>query len=265
MVGDSQQTILIVDDDKKLVRSLQILCEIHGYDVHSAVDGEKALKAIAKHAPDVILLDIAMPKMNGLAFLKEIAGADGKPKYPVVVLTARPHLGEFFSDVDVDAFLEKPFDSQELLDEIARALARRRESSFSASRSWAVTTEPPRGRRVLLADDERAVRLRIEKALHDEGYEVEALVDGTDVVERAVIWKPSILLMRHILSGMNGDCIATLLSEIPHAKKIPVILYADTVVPEIGLRLKAKCPGVAYVGSVEPGRLLQSVKHVLEA
>lgn len=64
--------IAIVEDEKSLAFAYQTILEKHGYEVFVAYDGEEALEVMAKHAPDLVLLDINMPKMNGLEFLRHL-------------------------------------------------------------------------------------------------------------------------------------------------------------------------------------------------
>jgi CheY-like chemotaxis protein len=67
--------IAIVEDEKTLALAYQTILEKHGYEVFIANDGEEALEVMAKHAPDLVLLDINMPKMNGLEFLRHLEKA----------------------------------------------------------------------------------------------------------------------------------------------------------------------------------------------
>jgi CheY-like chemotaxis protein len=64
--------IAIVEDEKNLALAYRTILEKHGYEVYVAYDGEEALEIIAKHSPDLVLLDMNMPKMNGLEFLRHL-------------------------------------------------------------------------------------------------------------------------------------------------------------------------------------------------
>jgi two-component system response regulator VicR len=67
--------IAIVEDEKSLALAYKTILEKHGYEVYVAYDGEEALDIVAKHTPDLILLDIKMPRMNGLEFLRRLEKA----------------------------------------------------------------------------------------------------------------------------------------------------------------------------------------------
>ena len=114
--------ILLVDDDPSLLATMGQFLKFEGYDVTTAESGETALEHLKIIRPDIIVLDMSMPGMGGMCFLKSIMGPDGKPQYPVLVLTARSQMAEMFGDIEVDGFMSKPADPDGLLQEIARIL-----------------------------------------------------------------------------------------------------------------------------------------------
>jgi CheY-like chemotaxis protein len=75
-------TILVVDDDPAVVTTLQKTLESEGYAVLAATDGAQALRIVNRTPPDLVLLDLKMPGVSGVGFLKQIAGPDGKSRFP---------------------------------------------------------------------------------------------------------------------------------------------------------------------------------------
>ena len=116
--------VLVVDDDPGIAGSLNRALSREGYAVELATDGEEALAAVAKDAPDVMLLDVSMPRLDGLSVCRRLR-ADGN-RLPILVLTARDSLGDRVAGLDAgaDDYLVKPFDLEELLARL-RALMRR--------------------------------------------------------------------------------------------------------------------------------------------
>jgi len=113
------KTILVVDDDRLVVELARRTLEQHGYDVFTAGNGEEALKALATKIPDLIILDVQMPDMNGYTFIVE---KNKMPQYfniPVVMLTASSEMGPLFKRHGVKGYLIKPFKLQELFDKVA--------------------------------------------------------------------------------------------------------------------------------------------------
>ncbi len=105
--------ILIVDDDALVRASLAAVLDCEGYEVYGADDGEAAIKSAIEHQPDLVLLDLNMPNMDGwTAFVKL---EHTRPLIPVIVITARPHQYKQAVKLGVDAFMEKPLNFPVLL------------------------------------------------------------------------------------------------------------------------------------------------------
>lgn len=84
---ESKATILIVEDDPLMSRLYSKVFSIEGYEVITAADGEEALSAVHKNLPTLILLDVMMPKMNGLELLEKLKSDPSTKKIPVIMLT----------------------------------------------------------------------------------------------------------------------------------------------------------------------------------
>ncbi len=83
------KTILIVEDEEDLVTMVKFQFEVNGYQVITASNGIEGLAKLSQTAPDLILLDLNMPKVGGIEFCHRIALSNGELKYPFLVLTAR--------------------------------------------------------------------------------------------------------------------------------------------------------------------------------
>jgi two-component system, OmpR family, response regulator MprA len=121
--------ILVADDDAAVRESLRRSLAFNGYDVSLASDGEEALAAAADGAPDLVLLDVNMPGLDGLEVCRRIRASGSE--VPVLMLTARVEVGDRVLGLDAgaDDYLPKPFALEELLARIRALLRRVKEAS----------------------------------------------------------------------------------------------------------------------------------------
>ncbi len=116
--------ILVVDDEPTVRENLRIGLEFEGYSVALAEDGVDALAQVGASAPDLVIMDVMMPRMDGLTACRRLRARD--PATPILMLTARTATGDLVAGLDTgaDDYLTKPFDFDALLARI-RALLRR--------------------------------------------------------------------------------------------------------------------------------------------
>lgn len=115
--------VLVADDDPQLVRALRITLAAHGYDVVAAADGAAAIVLAAQTHPDIVLLDLGMPHLNGVQVIEALRGWSSAP---IIVVSGRTGSGDKVEALDAgaDDYVTKPFQVDELLARL-RALSRR--------------------------------------------------------------------------------------------------------------------------------------------
>lgn len=118
------KTVLIADDEPNIVISLEFLLEQAGYQVLVAHDGQEALDAIRRQTPDLVLLDVMLPRLSGFDVCQKIRENPDWQDVRVVMLTAKGREVEVSKGLALgaDAYITKPFSTQELLAEIAAQL-----------------------------------------------------------------------------------------------------------------------------------------------
>ena len=125
MSKPSNARILVVDDEPQNIRLLQIRLQADGYAVLAANSGQEALELVQENAPDLILLDIMMPGMNGFEVCQRIRAEEATQFIPVVMVTALLEQEDRIKAIEAgaDDFISKPFDSHEVLARV-RSLVR---------------------------------------------------------------------------------------------------------------------------------------------
>ena len=108
--------ILAVDDEKAIVRLVQVNLEREGYQVVTAYDGREALENVASERPDLVVLDVMMPYMDGFEVLQQLKKDPETRDIPVIMLTAKAQDADVFRgwQSGVDCYLTKPFNPMEL-------------------------------------------------------------------------------------------------------------------------------------------------------
>jgi two-component system, OmpR family, response regulator MprA len=129
--NERQARVLIVEDDEDIAQVLQRSLRLEGYETRIAGDGEAALGAANDFVPDLVVLDLGLPKLDGMDVARRLRAGDD---VPILMLTARDALESRVEGLDAgaDDYLVKPFERQELLARL-RALLRRRPPRGSAS------------------------------------------------------------------------------------------------------------------------------------
>jgi CheY-like chemotaxis protein len=117
--AEAHRHVLVVDDDSDIRETLVALFEGEGYSASGAVDGAEGLAQARERPPDAIVLDLAMPGLDGRRFLEAQRAEPALASVPVVVISASD-----FAMEGVHLFLSKPFDFNTLLTNVARCLAR---------------------------------------------------------------------------------------------------------------------------------------------
>lgn len=122
----STPRVLLVDDEPVVLRMFEVNLRIAGFEVRTAGTGRAAIDAAEAEAPDVVVLDLGLPDMDGWDVLEGLRSIDGLGATPVIVLSGldRDAVGERGYAASVHAFLTKPVEPADLVEALRRALAR---------------------------------------------------------------------------------------------------------------------------------------------
>ncbi|MGB7481664.1 MAG: response regulator [Burkholderiaceae bacterium] len=114
--------ILITEDEPNIVESLTFILKRAGYDVSAVADGEAAVRRLRGDPPDIMILDLMLPKLNGFDVLKLVKTDTLLHSLPVLVLSAKgqAHDRQLAEEIGADAFITKPFSNRDIIEQIGR-------------------------------------------------------------------------------------------------------------------------------------------------
>ena len=126
--------VLIVEDEQNIKNFMSTILAANGFDTLMAGSAKEALSMISSHCPDLIILDLGLPDMDGMEVLKQVRAWSS---VPVIVVSARTHEGDKVAALDLgaDDYIEKPFGTSELLARIRTVLRRASDKGQAAAQS----------------------------------------------------------------------------------------------------------------------------------
>jgi len=134
--------ILMIDDDEAILELYKTRLISCGYEVVTASDGNAGIEMVKAEKPDLIIFDVLMPGMSGYEFFQAFKKAEDVSQIPVIVVSARQSMRDFFPNWEIQAFLVKPFEPQDLMKAIAGALKEDREADSAALAEPAARRQP---------------------------------------------------------------------------------------------------------------------------
>lgn len=225
--------ILIVDDIPDNLRLLSKILTEQGYEVSKALNGEIALKAAKLSQPDLILLDINMPQMDGYEACERLKADDQTKEIPVIFLSA---LNEWVDKakafrVGGVGYVQKPFKDKEVLIRVENQLKLIRLRSSLQNENLPLPPEEPHSTRtpqgnILIVDDSSDNLRLLSRILTEQRYEVGKALNGQMALKSAQAIPPDLILLDINMPQMNGYEVCKQLKIHEKTKRIPVIFLS---------------------------------------
>ncbi len=201
---DHTATILIIEDEEILVDVLSKKLEQEGYRVFAAGDGAAGVAKVDEVHPDLILLDIVMPKMDGYEVLAHLKEKYSEQMPPVMVISnsGQPVELEKVTALGAkDYIIKAQFTPEEVLEKV-EGLLQKKKSGNTPSASPAAATSP--SARILIVEDDQFLRDLLTTKLTKEKFSVMSAIDGPGGLEKILKERPDIVLLDIIMPGMDG-------------------------------------------------------------
>lgn len=200
------KTVLLIDDDPRIHQDVETALSEADFEVVHALNGEKGI-ALAKSAkPDVIILDILMPGMDGWSVLSALKSDQNLASIPVIILTivSESDLGYALGAID---YLRKPYDAKLLVQKITNVIQKQNKTG-----------------KVLVVDDDPNARFLMSQAASKAGFDVTSVDNGEQAIDLLAKDTPSVILLDLMMPGMDGFDVINVLQQNDQWRKIPVIV-----------------------------------------
>ncbi|MBP1768716.1 MAG: two component system response regulator, modulated diguanylate cyclase [Candidatus Aminicenantes bacterium] len=238
---DRNIKVLVVEDEAKNMKLIRDLLSFSGYAVIEASNGQAGIEAARQEKPDLILMDVQMPVMDGLEATKELKSNEATKKVPVIALTAyamKEDRQRFFS-VGFDGYIPKPIDTRAFLETIKAFLS---QEPPARNQVMADDRKSHRWKVLLVDDDPKSLRF-YEAILGDKNYDLIKAATGKEAIELTTSHIPDLILLDIILPDIDGMEVTRRIRKDEAAKNIPIILITsldDSETKEIGLESGAE-------------------------
>lgn len=211
--------ILFIDDDIDFTEANKMILTNAGYEVITAVDGKSGLQKAIAERPDLVILDVILPDINGFSICRELKDNPDLQNIPVILFTAissKP--GGYPENIGIqhkaDAYIEKPANPQILLEKV----------------NFLLTTAVPKPKaegarpKILLVDDDQDFLDATKQILVANRFEVITARDGEEGIQRAKTENPDLIFLDVIMPGKDGYTVCYELRRNPQTRPIPIIM-----------------------------------------
>ncbi len=207
--------ILIADDDPDILEGITAVLESKPYRLATAKDGLECMQRIREETPDLLILDMMMPRMDGFAVILELRSDPQYAGLPVIILTTvvedaayRRYELETGAAMEAQAYIEKPASPEELLRHVS-----------------AIVEQPY----IIVADDDPDVLEAVRTILESQPYQVATARDGEKCLEMVRKRKPDLLLLDLLMPRMDGFAVIRELRSEPAYADLPILVLTTVV------------------------------------
>lgn len=227
----TKKKILIVEDEKVLLDVLRTKLTKEGFDVHTAENGEEGVRQARVVKPDLILLDIVMPRLDGYEVLEELRRQS--PKIPPVIIISNSgqpvEIDRAKQLGALDFIVKAELTPNEVLEKVRSHFDDLLPMSAKHTPESSSTDTPVRAGdiRVLVIEDDQFLRDLLQAKLEREHFQVITAIDGPEGMEHIQHDRPDVILLDIILPGIDGFEILKRMKATPALRHIPVILLSN--------------------------------------
>ncbi len=243
--------ILVADDEPMIRQLLKEMLETEGYDVCEAVNGKDTCEAVTRDSPDLVILDVMMPLMDGFQVLKVLREDPATVDLPVVMLTSTPAaVGEQAAkEYGAAHYISKPWQPDTVQAAVRMALR------------GAADQKPGGPPKILVADDEPMIRELLKEMLEADGYDVIEAANGKAVCEAISEALPDLVLLDVQMPVMSGFEVLKVLRDNPGTANLPIVMLTSTAAV-VGEQAALGYGVSSYISKPWPANMVQAAVRI---
>ena len=211
--------LLLVDDEPVFGRNFKNFMDLHDYDCHVAIDGKAGIEILLQERPDILILDVLMPNMDGYTMLREMKKKN--IQIPCIIVTAREKLKDLFDIEQISRFVPKPFDMEKIKGIIEEVLQEEKENSME-DMNESQEPNPFAGKKILLIEDELKLGENLKSYLEMREFTVNHAINGEEGLKLLDSFGPDLVISDIIMPEMDGYSMLKQLKKI--RGDVPVII-----------------------------------------
>lgn len=255
-MSQQPKKILIIEDEPSLLEMYKLYFERAGFEVLAVNNGRPGLELAKNKKPDLILLDILMPDVNGWQVIKELKGHPQTNQIPILVFSNLGQAEEIQKGLNLgadDYIVKTDLTPKELLAKVERMI------------SYIKGGRQKEKRRVLIIEDEQVLADLYKIRLEKEGFETEVARNGAWGLRLAKIGDFDLILMDMVMPALDGYQAIEMLKKDPRTKKTPLIVFSNSAQEsDIKKALELGAAGYLLKSKITPAGLVKEVKKLLK-
>ena len=271
-----KKKILIIEDEPVHLNVMKAKLGYEGFDVIFAVDGEAGYKMMTEEKPDLVLLDIILPKMNGFEFLSKAQKEGFAEKIPIIVVSNSGQPVEVDKALKLgarDYLVKAEFNPADVLTKAEKFLGIAPKKSFGenektdASDGDGGTLKQKNGDKIklLVVEDDKFLRDLIVQKLQREGFATIEAIDGEEALKLAKEAAPNLILLDLILPGLDGFEVLRQVKADANTKSIPIIVLSNLGQKEdMDKAFSSGADDFMVKANFTPGEIIAKIKQILQ-
>jgi two-component system alkaline phosphatase synthesis response regulator PhoP len=265
---NAKKLIVLIEDEEILSKLLAQKLERAGYEVKSSLDGEGGLALILESKPDLVLLDMLLPKMNGFSILERLAEQKMLPQLPVIIISnsGQPIEIERAQKMGVRDYLIKVnFNPDEVLSKVESVLSSENQSTSGPfSESGKVPANTPGEKNILIVEDDVFMAGLLERKFKQGKFKILKASNANQARETLVSNHIDLILLDVVLPGTDGFTFLRELKQSEKSSKIPVIITSNLgQQEEIDRGIAEGAADYIVKAHSTPGEIVAKVEEIL--